>query len=57
MVGYFGGSVQRIYASLVRRNDNHQFRMIEVEGKIVDKTIDILIDSRARNSYIAPNLG
>ena len=56
MVGYFGGSVQRIYASLDGRNDNHQSRMIEVEGNIVDKMIDILIDSGARNSYIAPNL-
>ena len=30
--------------------------MIEVAGKIANKTITILIDSRASNSYIAPNL-
>ena len=30
--------------------------MIEVAGKIANKTITILIDSGARNSCIAPNL-
>ena len=30
--------------------------MIEVECKIANKTIAILIDYGARNSYIAPNL-
>ena len=30
--------------------------MIEVPGKISNKTITILIDSGARNSYISPNL-
>ena len=30
--------------------------MIEVAGKIVNKTIDILIDFGVRNSYIAPNI-
>ena len=30
--------------------------MIEVVGKIVNKTIAILIDYGARNNYIAPNL-
>ena len=30
--------------------------MINVGSKIANKTIVILIDSRSRNSYIAPNL-
>ena len=30
--------------------------MIEVAGKITNKTIGILIDSGASNSYIAPNI-
>ena len=30
--------------------------MIEVAGKIANKTITILIDSGASNSYISPNL-
>ena len=51
-----GGSVQRIYVALDERQVDHQSKMIKVEGKIANKTINILIDSRANNSYIAPNL-
>ena len=55
-VGYVGGSVERIYTSLGGRKANHESRMIEVAVKIANKTITILIDSGASNSYISPNL-
>ena len=55
-VGDVGGSVQRIYASLDRMQADHQSQMIEVVGKIANKTITILIYLGARNSYISPNL-
>jgi hypothetical protein len=42
----------RIYATLENRQAEYQSNMIEVEGKIINQTIDILIDSRASNCYI-----
>ena len=38
------------------RQADHQYRIIEVAGKIANKAITILIDFGASNSYIAPNL-
>ena len=55
-VGDVGGSVQSIYATLDGKQADHQSRMIEVAGNISNKTITILIDSRASNSYISPNI-
>ena len=56
IVGDVGGSVKRIYATLEGRKVDHQSWMIEVAGKIANKTITILIDSGASNSYISPNI-
>jgi hypothetical protein len=44
-----GRSVPRIYATLENRQEEHQSHMIEVEGKITNQPIVILIDS-GRNS-------
>ena len=55
-IGDVGGSVQRIYTTVDGRQDDHQSQMIEVSSKIANKTISILIDYGARNSYISPNL-
>ena len=55
-VGDVGGSVERIYASLDGRQDDHQSWMIEIEGNIANKTLDVLIGSRTSNSYIGPNI-
>jgi hypothetical protein len=46
----------RIYAALDNRQAYYQSHMIEVEGKIDNQPIAILIDSRASHSYIDPNL-
>jgi hypothetical protein len=46
----------RIYASLDNKQDDFRYHMIEVEGKINDQLISILIDLGASHSYIDPNL-
>jgi hypothetical protein len=51
-----GGSMQSIYASLDIKQVAYQFLMIEVEGKIDNHSIDILIDFGARHSYINSNI-
>jgi hypothetical protein len=49
-----GRSMPRIYATLENRQANHQFHMIEVQGKIDNQPISILIDFGASHSYIDP---
>jgi hypothetical protein len=51
-----GISMPRIYAALDNKQAKFQSHMIEVEGKINDQPIDILIDSRDIHSYIDPKL-
>jgi hypothetical protein len=40
-----GGNMSRIYASLENKKEKYQYPMIEVEGKIDNQPIAILIDS------------
>jgi len=47
-----GKSMPRIYASLDNRQEKYQSHMIEVEGKIDNHPIGILIDYGASHSYI-----
>jgi hypothetical protein len=51
-----GKNMSRIYASLDNRKKYYQSHMIEVEGKIDNQPVAILMDSRASHSYIYPNL-
>jgi hypothetical protein len=51
-----GRNVPRIYATLDNKQDEFQSHMIEVEGKINNQTIVILIDSGASHSYIDPKM-
>ena len=46
----------RIYAALDNKQAKYQFPMIEVEGKIENHPIEILIDTRASHSYIKSNI-
>jgi hypothetical protein len=55
-VEYMGINVPRIYAALDNKQDKFQSHMIEVESKINDQTISILIDSRYSHSYLDPNM-
>jgi hypothetical protein len=51
-----GRSMPRIYAALDNKQAEYQYPMIEVEGKIDNQPIAILIDYGASHSYINPNL-
>jgi hypothetical protein len=51
-----GRNILRIYANLDNRKTNYQSNMIEVEGKIDNQPIDILINSGDIHSYIEPNI-
>jgi hypothetical protein len=53
---YMGGSMPRIYAALDNKQAEYQSPMIEVEGKINNEPIAILIDSGASHSYINANI-
>jgi hypothetical protein len=47
-----GINISRIYATLEDRKEEHQSHMIEVEGKIINLPIPILIDLGEIHSYI-----
>jgi hypothetical protein len=49
-------NVPRIYATLDNKQVEFQSHMIEVEGKINNQTISILIYSGASHSYIDPKM-
>jgi hypothetical protein len=46
----------RIYATLNDRQAEYQSNMIEVEGKIINQPVAILIDSGASHCYIDPKI-
>ena len=50
IVEFMGGNMPSIYASLGKKQAKHQSPMIEVEGKINNHPIAILIDYGARHS-------
>jgi hypothetical protein len=56
MVEDMGGSMPRIYATLDNKKVEYQSPMIEVEGKINNQPISILIDPGASHSYINSNI-
>ena len=41
---------------LDKRHANHQASIIEMEGKLCDQVISILIDTRYNYSYVSPDL-
>jgi hypothetical protein len=51
-----GKIMPRIYAALDNRQADYQSHMIELEGKIDNQPIVILIDFGASHSYIDPKL-
>jgi hypothetical protein len=56
IVKYMGGSMPRIYVALDNEQVEYQSPMIEVEGKIDNHPIAILIDSGDSHSYINANI-
>ena len=55
-VGDLARTMPRINASLKNRQADYQTSMVEVEGKINQTPVSILIDPGASLSYISPNL-
>ena len=55
-VGDLARTMPRINAALENRQADYQTSMVEVEGKINQTPIAILIDLGASLSYISPNL-
>jgi hypothetical protein len=47
-----GINIPRIYVAFEDRHVEHQSHMIEVEGKIINQHVSILIDSGASHNYI-----
>ena len=56
IVAQVAREVPRIYLALEDCQANHQSTVVEVVGKIVEKSISILIDSGSTHSYITPRL-
>ena len=50
--GQVARTVPRMYASLEDHQEDHHSIMVEFEGKIVEKSISILIDPGYTHSYI-----
>jgi hypothetical protein len=53
---YMGRCISRIYVSLEDRQVDYQSNMIEVEGKIINHHVVILIDSGEIHCYIDPKI-
>jgi hypothetical protein len=51
-----GENIQRIYVALEYQQEEYHSLMIEVEGKIINHHVDILIDSREIHSYSDPKI-
>jgi len=55
-IGDVGRSIHRINAIVDGRHDDHQSTIVEVEGKVNNNYISILIDPRATLSYVTLGL-
>ena len=49
-------NIQTISATLENRQAEHQATMVEMEDKISDLPVSVLIDPGASLSYISPNI-
>jgi len=56
MVGDMGRSLHRINAAIDNQQANHQSSVVEIEGKINNTLIYVLIDPGAMLSYITPGV-
>ena len=55
-MGQVARAVPMIYAALEDRQADHQSTVVEVESKIVEQSISILIDLGFTHSYITPRV-
>ena len=49
-------NIPTISAALENRQEEHQATMVEMEGKISDQSVTVLIDSGVSLSYISPQV-
>ena len=49
-------TVPRIYAALEDHQVDHQSTMVEVEGKIAEQSVSVLIGPGSTHSYITPKI-
>ena len=56
IVGQATRSVPRIYAVLEKHQEYHQSNVVEVEGKIIEQSVSILIELGSIDSYITPKI-
>ena len=56
MVGQVERTIPRIYATLEDHQVDHQSTVVEVEGKIVEQYVSILIDMGSTHTYITPRI-
>jgi len=51
-----GKSISRIYVALDNRQANHQASFIDMDGKICDQAVSILIEPRSNYSHVNPDV-
>ena len=56
IVGQVPRTVPRIYAVLEDRQVDHQSTVVEVEGKVAEQSVSILIDPGSTHSCITPKI-
>jgi len=56
IVGDIGQIIPSIYATLDKKHADHQASIIEMDGKICDQVISILIDLGSNSSYVSCDL-
>ena len=54
--GDVGQRIPRIYATLDNRKADHRASIIEMDGKICDQIVSILIDPGSNYGYVNPDL-
>ena len=55
-MGDVGQSIPRIYAALDNRHKDHRAYIIEMDSKLCDQVVSILIDPGFNYSYVNPDL-
>ena len=56
IIGDVGQRVPHIYAALDNKQEDHQTSIIEMNGKLCDQVISILIDPGSNYSYVSPDV-
>jgi len=55
IVGYVGQTIPHIYAALDNRQVDHQAFIIEIDGKLCDQVVSILIGPGSNYIYVSPD--